>query len=137
MANPEVQIKALEKKMALYDKKFDQYDKQLRQIDYNALVKKLEKLEKAVGILALSLRDPQKFLRGQNLLDKETGGKLAKAIAERETEQLEKELKKELALVNKEVSASLKDAQKYAEKSVVEARLKSLEGLVATALSKR
>ena len=97
MANVEVQVKAIEKRLSGIEKKIDDYDKQFRQVDYGALVKKLENLEKAVGMLAASLKDPKKF-GGGNMLDRDAAAKLAQVIYER---NVEKSMKTALAAINK------------------------------------
>lgn len=123
MANVEVQVKAIEKRLSGIEKKIDDYDKQFRQVDYGALVKKLENLEKAVGMLAASLKDPKKF-GGGKMLDRETAAKLAQAVAEREAEK-----------VRKEGEQIMKKAMADINKNQIDMRLKVLEAQVASALA--
>ena len=123
MANVEVQVKAIEKRLSGIEKKIDDYDKQFRQIDYGALVKKLENLEKAVGMLAASLKDPKK-VGGGKMLDEKAAEKLAEAIAERKIEK-----------VRKEHEQIMKKAMADINKSQLESRLKFLEAQVATAMA--
>jgi len=123
MANIEAEVKAMDKRIGGLERKIDDYDKQLRQIDYGALVKKLENLEKAMGMLAASLKDPKKFAGG-NMLDKESGAKLAEAIAQRESEKA----KKESEQIVKKVVADV-------EKMNIDARIKMLEVQVKQALA--
>lgn len=136
MANPGVQIKALEKKMALYDKKFDQYDKQLRQIDYTALCKKLDKLEKTVALLIDTTKNPAKFL-GNDFMSPKEINELTKKSEERAIELNRKQIQQQLLLQKKERDKAQKQMQKYVEKNYIEARLKTLDALVQSALSKR
>lgn len=139
-ANPEVQIKALEKKMSAYDKKFDQYDKQLKQVDYSALVKKLgeldkknkeleqknKELEKMLFTVASSLKevkDPSKLLAKAGALNEKSAAKLSMAIAEKENQKLIKQ-------VNKDNEEAIKKAMAHFEKINIDVRLKALEGIV-------
>ena len=134
MASPEIQIKALDKQMSAVEKKIDQYDKQFRQIDYGALVKQLDaleksakhqaeridKLEKLVSLMATTLKDPKKFLKESGGLDEDTISKMHKAAMEREIEKYKKEAEKNTA---KAISDGFK--------ALVEARLKALETLIS------
>lgn len=152
-ANPEVQIKALEKKTALYDKKFEQYDKQLRQVDYDALVKKLKNLEKMIFAIAASLKevkDVDKLMTKAGALNEKSAYKLAQAIAEKESEKVRKQMEKEdeaikrendkrMKQMEKDIEKWKKEAEEAARKSIahvekmnVERRLTILEGLIKT-----
>lgn len=132
-ANPEVQIKALEKKMSVYDKKFDQYDKQFRQVDYDALVKKLNEmdkkvkgLEKMLFTVASSLKDvkdPSKLMAKAGALDKDAAAKLSQAIAIREAEKMAKN-------AQKESEETLKKYMATVDKMNIDVRLKVLEGQI-------
>ncbi|MCZ6836226.1 MAG: hypothetical protein O7G85_10665 [Planctomycetota bacterium] len=84
-------------------------------------------LEKAIGQLAASLKDPKKFGGGQ-MLDRETGKKLAEAIAQRELEKQTKYLQKVQAEVEKDRNAM--------DKLNIDARMVALEGQMRVALSK-
>ena len=90
MPNPELQIKSLEKRLSAAEKKLDQYDKQLRQVDYKALVKKLETQDKAIAMLVMSIKDPKKHM--SKLLTEDDGAKLAVAIAQREAQKTIKQV---------------------------------------------
>ena len=134
MANVEVQVKAIEKRLSGIEKKIDEYDKQFRQVDYGALVKKLENLEKAVGMLAMSLKDPKKF-GGGKMLDKETGAKLAELIAEKKIEKERKDNEQIREKERKEGEQMMKKVMADFDKSRIETRLKVLEAQVASALA--
>ena len=123
MANVEGMVKSVEKRVTVIEKKLDEYNKQFRQIDYGALVKKLDNLDKAVGMLAVSLKDPKKF-GGGKMLDKETAAKLAKAITAQEVEKSKKESEQ---IIKKAIADN--------NKVMIDTRFKQLEGQIAAAMS--
>ena len=134
MANVEGMVKSVEKRVTVIEKKLDEYNKQFRQIDYGALVKKLDNLDKAVGMLAVSLKDPKKF-GGGKMLDKETAAKLTDAIYERKIEKERKDYEQKAEKVKKENEQMMKKTMADMNMSRIETRLKVLEAQVASALA--
>lgn len=128
--NAEVTCKALDKRVAALEKTKADFEKQLRQIDYSALVKKLDDLEKKIGALekkaeamdkllsitAASLNDPKKLLdaaaKEKIFLDEKTAQKLWKAEGDKISKEQEK------------------FAKQLSEMTRIEARLTVLEAMV-------
>jgi len=106
--------------------KFDQYDKQLREVDYDALVKKLKDLEKMVILLAgpvKEVKDPARLLDKAGALSLKSAENLTQAMAEREAE-------KKMKQYQKESESLIKASVAQFEKMNIDTRLKVLEGMV-------